>query len=341
MVLGGLFEADYAPKVNIRLAQFNYLPGQQVTGQVSLKLSKSYRFSEIVVDFIGFREAAVTKKVGKHSKRYHERINYFNVSMCLFKDKSGEKLAVGEHIFPFNFLLPTNLPDSFGASKYMAFGGVRYWVELTISNPSILRATLKKELDILVFTPHCGPQVPVSLSENVPISSWFCLGSGGTVSWTLTFDKRAWVAGEVIDLAVFVDNKQSSYETRGAYAQLTRHVVFTPQSVKTTCSSRECTAETTQTVPAKETRLLTMQLHLPADLQSSCRLDLFSCTYILEVYLDIPFNIDPVIKVPVAVYRLRAEETAVTKAPATTGALLGYEPPVYSTSPTDSPPAYA
>ena len=342
MVLG-LFEAEYAPIVNVHLSQYSYTPGQHLTGQVSVELTKSYRFSKVVVEFMGAREANIIKYRGKSTKNCYTKLHYFVDSACLFQDESGEKLAVGEHIFPFDFLIPINLPDSFEAlSTERECGKVKYWIQLSISNPSLFRATVNKEVVVPIYTPYDGPQHPVSLAEKTLIAGWFCFGSRGTVSWTVKFNANVWMAGEGINLTVFVDNRESTYETKGAYAQLAEHVVLMAKGEKATLNGIKCTTETTEKVLAKQTGLLTMQMKVPSNIQSSCRLDILQCSYTLNVYLDIPYNTDPVVKIPITICRTKSSGSVVVGSPSRSPTILTeYKAPVYSmSSPIESPPAY-
>ena len=339
MVFEGLFETEHAPVVDIHLSQYTYIPGQSVSGQVSLQLSKSYRYSDIIVEFNGTMETTLGKRERENT------LYYFHDSILLFKDEKGEKLAVGEHIFPFTFTLPFNLPDTL---EMVATTGsrcrIKYWIQLKISNPSLFRTNVDKEMEVLVFTPYNGPPLPVSIPERTKTWNWLCLGSSGTISWTVKLDTSVWRAGEVMHLSVFVDNRESSHGTKGAYAQLTEHVVLMVPGSTEMVRGIMCTAETSERVSARQTGLLTMQMQLPANLQSSCQLDSLMCSYFLNVYIDIPTNTDPVIQMPITICKRKNTNEVVIAPPShpiPSTIVDGYKAPVYSIPPpAHSPPAY-
>ena len=63
-------------------------------------------------------------------KLFLDRIKWTHDKMVttLFEDKNGKDFAVGEHIFPFTFVLPDHLPDTFKAAK-----GAPFHSELKVS----------------------------------------------------------------------------------------------------------------------------------------------------------------------------------------------------------------
>lgn len=303
----GLFGEDTSPRVKIHLEQASYIPGQLLVGHVRLTLVKSYRFTEVLVNFKGFRESQFKRTVGSGKQRqthtYNEKQVYFRHITTLYKQaESEEKLAVGEHLFPFSFPLPYGLLDSFEVSNESGgFARIRYAIKLEITNPALFRPTIYEVVIFPIYNPFVGQHIPIGLAGDSEVSNWFCCATRGTVHWSVHLRKSCWMAGEALEMTVSVDNRECQVPIDGLYAELKRLIVVTPGGHRSEYRTVQEQLQFDRLVDIGKEDTFTVTMPLSKGTLSTTEADVFTCTYKLSVCLKVPRSFDPEIKIPIRI----------------------------------------
>ncbi|XP_076244815.1 arrestin domain-containing protein 17 isoform X2 [Calliopsis andreniformis] len=130
---------------------------------------------------------------------------YFETKYYLVGSASGGEIEIqsGEHKFPFQCVLPTNIPSSFESD----FGYVRYIVKATLDRPWKFDQEVKSPFTVIL--PLDLNQEPRA-SENVQeeMSKTFCCLCCGTSPLTVNYSLpvRGYVPGQSMPIKVNVEN---------------------------------------------------------------------------------------------------------------------------------------
>ena len=117
----------------------HYYPGSTVRGNVLVAVDKAKDYKQITVRLSG--RAQVQWQVRRWSSNTEKVILYHNC-VCILWSKDGilsGQFPIGEHTYPFEFLLPENIPSSLETST----GQIRYEVEAEISQSRTLKLNHK------------------------------------------------------------------------------------------------------------------------------------------------------------------------------------------------------
>jgi hypothetical protein len=136
--------------VNTRLAMFRlvlerrvYFPGEAVRGTVQFNVGMPKKIRGVRVHFHGEQHTEWTEEEsyvdfnGQMSSRtriYSETVNFFNVYTTLWGNKRhGDSLVIdsGTYLWPFQFILPPNLPPTYQSS----YGYTRYYCRAYVDIP--------------------------------------------------------------------------------------------------------------------------------------------------------------------------------------------------------------
>nr|XP_031842250.1 arrestin domain-containing protein 17-like [Nomia melanderi] len=124
-----IFRADFERR------EATYLGGEIVKGNVIIDTTKEKYITELCFIAKGFAKVYWTEEDGdSNSSSYYNSQEYFQIKGILLKskdEKSKVKITEGYHEYPFEFLLPSNIPSSFEHN----IGYVRYTIELVLQRP--------------------------------------------------------------------------------------------------------------------------------------------------------------------------------------------------------------
>lgn len=191
-----------------------YYPGQTVSGNIVVVLDSTKKIRGISVKVKGVANTCWTTdkqdmdergqyRDGTQTVTGHEE--YFETKYYLVGSASGGEIEIqsGEHTFPFQCVLPTNLPSSFESD----FGHVRYTVKATLDRPWKFDQEAKSPFTVI--SPLDLNQEPRA-SEKVQeeMSKTFCCLCCGTPPLTVNYSLpvRGYVPGQSMPIKVNVEN---------------------------------------------------------------------------------------------------------------------------------------
>ncbi|XP_075914721.1 arrestin domain-containing protein 17-like [Petromyzon marinus] len=121
--------------VNFHRREAKFVAGEEITGEVLIKVPKSLPVTAVSVKLLG----AASVCWDECGVIYRDSECYVNVKITYYGDGRGHKSIIdqqscitpGTHNLPFSFLLPEALPPSFSA----LYGAVRYSVQAKLKRP--------------------------------------------------------------------------------------------------------------------------------------------------------------------------------------------------------------
>ncbi|XP_003490327.1 arrestin domain-containing protein 17 isoform X1 [Bombus impatiens] len=191
-----------------------YYPGQTVSGNIIVVLNSTKKIRGICVKIKGVANTCWTTdkqdmdergqyRDGTQTVTAHEE--YFDTKYYLVGSASGGEIEIqgGEHKFPFQCILPMNLPSSFESD----FGHVRYTVKATLDRPWKFDQEVKSPFTV-VSPFDLNQEVRSSEKVQVEMSKTFCCLCCGTPSLTVNYSLpvRGYVPGQTMPIKVNVEN---------------------------------------------------------------------------------------------------------------------------------------
>ncbi|XP_034185991.1 arrestin domain-containing protein 17 isoform X1 [Osmia lignaria lignaria] len=191
-----------------------YYPGQTVAGNIIVVLDSTKKIRGISVKVKGEANTCWTTdkqdmdergqyRDGTQTVTGHEE--YFETKYYLVGSASGGEIEIqsGEHKFPFQCVLPTNIPSSFEAD----FGHVRYTVKVTLDRPWKFDQEVKSPFTV-VSPLDLNQEQRASESVREEMSKTFCCLCCGTPPLTVNYSLpvRGYVPGQSMPAKVNVEN---------------------------------------------------------------------------------------------------------------------------------------
>ncbi|XP_035658878.1 arrestin domain-containing protein 3-like [Branchiostoma floridae] len=213
-----------------------FMPGQWITGQVTVDLNDEMKMRGIRLKFQGKGHVGWTEThrvgSGEHARTEHRHYRadetYFNQEVTLFGKASGQSgdnptLGAGHHVYPFQYQLPLQgLPTSFEGSN----GYIRYSVRGTIDKPWKFDHTTKRAftvLDMVDLNQEPNAMTPLTGQQSKTLCCLCC--ASGPIELQVQADRSAYCPGESIIIRGSVENNSSSKITK-VTAKLKQDVVF-------------------------------------------------------------------------------------------------------------------
>uniref|UniRef100_A0A182M640 Arrestin C-terminal-like domain-containing protein n=1 Tax=Anopheles culicifacies TaxID=139723 RepID=A0A182M640_9DIPT len=206
-----------------------YQSGQQVTGQVQIKLTEPKKFNEITLKIIGVTNVKWTQKRGQGRQRrtvYYTANRDHLASMKVLVGSTGgnpTELPAGEHIYEFACELPAQLPTSFEGS----YGHCRYTAQVVMDRPWKFNLTYK--VGFTVIQPRdLNLQSPsIRLPSRMEDARVFCCGIWRTkpLFVRVTVPCTGYVPGQAIPLTIDLNN-QSSRIIEGVNMKLLQEITY-------------------------------------------------------------------------------------------------------------------
>ncbi|CAB0045293.1 unnamed protein product [Trichogramma brassicae] len=243
------------PKLTDFRVQFDregstFQPGETVSGRVIVTLTKPKNIKEIRLEARGEAEVHWTKsrnvkdssgRSHHHTDHYRGTEHYFNVSNRLLGTPAGSNhatISAGEHIFPFTFQLPNNIP----CSIEHVYGHVRYTVKAVLDRPWRFDHKVVQAFTVIApFDLNAQPHLTTGIDDEIrrKFLTCCCFGSGGM---TINVKSRVsgFVPGETIDLKVSYDNTSNRVDLKKISVKLQKSVEFfasTPFADKKICTT--------------------------------------------------------------------------------------------------------
>ena len=251
-----------------------FFPGETVRGAVVIQLEESLEAKAVVLKFLG--------KAHWHndddSEASHGRGYLFNneitlVSPQLQKRESNIILDSGKHSFPFEFILPSELPTSY--RHHYDIQHWEAWISYTIeaviqrkfyerNDTYSLEFRVQEERNLNLM-PDLNEYSEVLSEKNV--RSFFGFSYG--LSYVkLSVPKRGYYLGDIIDATVYIDHAAYTNQTKEVTLELVRETSYLTSKDK----------------PRKTTSLTIKKSLLQESLQANT---MYKCSDFLSVPMDL------------------------------------------------------
>ena len=251
-----------------------FYPGETVRGAVVIELKEALEAKAVILKFLGKAHwQNDDDSVACHGRGYIFNNEITLVSPQQQKRESNIILDSGRHSFPFEFILPSELPTSYrhdyDIKHWKAW--ISYYIEAIIErkfyerNDTYSLEFRVQEVRNLNMMPELNEYSEVLSEKNV--RSFFGFSYG--LSYVkLSVPKRGYYLGDVIDATVHIDHVSYSNQTREVTLELVRETSYLALKDK----------------PCKTTSLTIKKSLLKETLQANT---LYKCTDVLLVPMDL------------------------------------------------------
>ncbi|XP_062579348.1 arrestin domain-containing protein 3-like [Saccostrea cucullata] len=270
-----------------------FSPGQTINGKLVIELNEEMKMREIrwTIKGLAYVHWSESKTTGTGGNSRTETVyytateNYFDYTEPVFGRgvEMGDKncLPAGQHVFPFAFSLPQNIPSSFEGGV----GYVRYTIKGTIDKPWKFDHTTKRPFTVITSLDLNTQPTASHSHQNVDIKYLCCLCcKSGPIMGLLKLDRSGYVPGEAIYFNAEVQNMTT--RVCKILAKLYMTTVFhTAKKSKTTHS--EVAKVVYQDIRPGDTETWSGRLivpPLPPSHLQGCRI--IDPTYYLELIVD-------------------------------------------------------
>lgn len=284
----------------------SYYAGEQVTGTVTLCLFKPLQLETIQLEVNGIEKC-------KHDF-------YFDSRVCLAHKlvlhSRRETFESGNYVFPFEFYLPSDIPNTLYFKRGDSMGEISYKVqaEVILPDPSpldLFARDLKHEQEFFVMEPLTESMTSTQDFVEKDVNVLCCINKG-RVSMSARADRNASSPGEIIPMCVTVDSTHSQSD----FKELTFYIFrFLRLNVKnqTYYHFDIVTTMSSPMIPKGTTTERSVNLRIPSKEVYSVTGSLLTCEYFLVADLTMPWSIFTLrIKLPLRVYAGTQDEEAMT-----------------------------
>lgn len=216
--------------VTLSLDNYQYFPGNIIRGQVVCIFRSSKEIKQIRIRFKGEEHthwADTERYTDHHRKKQRRTVRYHAHNDLILKDEivhGPGTINAGQHVFPFEFFLPDELPDSFEHT----YGKIVYTVKATVERSWKTDFEDQKEIKIksLIKLQQLSPEfmMPMEYSYDKVLGSCCC--AKGLVQMNVTSKKRAFVVGEKAAIKIHVMN-MSKVNVETLQVKIKQDVEFT------------------------------------------------------------------------------------------------------------------
>ncbi|XP_022332250.1 arrestin domain-containing protein 17-like [Crassostrea virginica] len=210
-----------------------YFAGQIINGKLIVELDAEMKMREIRLTFKGLAYVHWTERhstgSGKNrrttTRHYSATENYFHQIVPVYGRGVGtgddNRLPPGQHVFPFSFTLPPNLPSSFEGGV----GYVRYTVKGTIDKPWKFDHNTKRPFTVVALLDLNTQPNAACETHNRQDKFLCCLCcKSGPITGMIRLDRCGFVPGEAIQFNAEIQNMTS--RVCGIHVKLTMNTIF-------------------------------------------------------------------------------------------------------------------
>ncbi|CAL1529234.1 unnamed protein product [Lymnaea stagnalis] len=223
-----LFEISFDPSKAV------FIAGTIVRGTVKLELRDAMKMRAVRMTCLGraYVHWSEVENVGHRGGRqrvetvdYTADEDYFQFRFQLWpKENAPEEansLGPGQHTFPFQLQLPTDLPPSFEG----AYGYIRYWAKATIDKPWKFDHHTKRAFTVIPnLDLNQEPGVSEPIQYRGELRTGCCCLPSGRFSGSITTNRKGFVPGSEIGLLSQIENHSGS--TCWAEVNLKMHITY-------------------------------------------------------------------------------------------------------------------
>ncbi|XP_065942642.1 arrestin domain-containing protein 17 isoform X5 [Magallana gigas] len=271
-----------------------YFAGQTINGRLVVELDAEMKMREIRLKFKGLAYVHWTEQqtisTGKTTitttRHYSATENYFEKTVPVYGKGLGtgddNQLPPGQHVYPFTFTLPPNLPSSFEGGT----GYVRYTIKGTIDKPWKFDHNTKRPFTVIALLDLNTQPNAATGAQNQESKFLCCLCCrSGPISGTVSLNRSGYVPGEAIHFNAEIQNMTS--RVCGCYVKLNMTTIF-HATTKSKTTTTEVARVVHQDVQPGETETWTgdrlMIPPLPPSFLVGCRI--IDINYYLELTVD-------------------------------------------------------
>nr|XP_039251906.1 arrestin domain-containing protein 3-like [Styela clava] len=220
-----------------------YFPGDFIKGQVLIQVTEPMKMKAIKIMCVGraYVHWTETRTTGSgenqrtETENYSETENLFEQTIIVHGEGANEQtnLSQGQHVFPFQYQLPTPLPSSYEDG----IGYIRYWVKGTIVKPwkfDKYTTQVFTVLDTLDLNNIPNISTPSGNSDTKTLCCWCC--TSGPIEAEFHTDRSGYVPGEYILINAAITNSSYS-KVKYTSAMLMQNVTY-HATTKTRIDSR-------------------------------------------------------------------------------------------------------
>ncbi|UJR14334.1 hypothetical protein I4U23_001330 [Adineta vaga] len=195
--------------MNIDVSSLFYFTGDKILGNVSLIIPNDKIEAEAIyiklTGEIGYRTNRITsnRTRRREKRREYHHIPFYSSTVCFVRPESGQKeliLSQGNYSWPFEFLIPDQLPPTINQSQI--YPHVRYYLQVIIDKSWYKPNT--REIKYLTIYPH----VNILKTPQHSSSIQFFNQNRKDIVVKGTINKSGYVAGESINVTLEIDNSQ-------------------------------------------------------------------------------------------------------------------------------------
>ncbi|XP_037536417.1 arrestin domain-containing protein 2 [Nematolebias whitei] len=272
-----------------------YSEGDTITGVLSFNLTKDTKVKSVSVKAKGEAYCSWTEGSGDDERSYSAYRSYFKEKHFVVpEDATGSVLPKGIHHFKFRLTIPSeSMPSSFKGLH----GHIRYILQAKISRKWRWSSTATKEIDfasksILKFS---GTGCPQSGSVNKKVGVF----SKGEVHLTASVNRDMCSPGDTLTAFAKICNT-SSKSMKPKFSVLKKISYHAGGSTNFSHETLfKCVGDTIE--PNSEATS-SCNVVIPASaIYNINNCEIISVDYVLKVYLDISFRIDPVVVIPLTI----------------------------------------
>ena len=212
-----------------------YYGGQMMQGQVQVSNGEYMgNIKNVQIKLFGFGDVHWTEQErrtrrrsgGEGDEHYDETVHYRNHEEYISNKVLLHQgpLAAGNHIFPFSFVLPPNLPSSFEGQH----GHIRYFIEAKLDRSGFFTFNKMKKRFITInsicdLNNVIGVNNPQT-NSNTKTFGFLCCTSG-PLSATMRIPRYGYTPGEAIPISAEIENL-SDKQMNSTKARLYQDVTF-------------------------------------------------------------------------------------------------------------------
>jgi hypothetical protein len=192
-----------------------YACGEVIKGNIKLNLRKPKDVSSLHITFKGTQHAYYSIKRGDTTYTGESKGDYIDLEQII-QEVNG-KMPAGDYVFPFQFAVPFDVPNSFyyGDSKF--FGKVEYRLKAELKVPGTFTRNERFTHDIIIATPYSPSKEELSRHtvQSEEDVTYCCCIKKGKVAITANLERLVFSRVDVINVFMDIDCRQCQVEMRG------------------------------------------------------------------------------------------------------------------------------
>lgn len=213
------------PTIFIKTETPSYLAGTEISGVVYVHLPKKLPTNTLWIIVKGKEQSSWNPVNETRNDRYRGRHSILKVRIPLHR-WADNSIPAGEYSFPFNFILPKEIPGSFHVRTTNYEAKISYSIKAEIWPDK--KQAIKDSIPVIVKQALTNVRYSISQQQSAPLVMCGCL-SRGSAQINLNFDKNAYIITEIPRINIQVDCSNTSQQVKGLDCSLTRYLYLTSQ----------------------------------------------------------------------------------------------------------------